>query len=59
MDPFTNPKNFKFKWPFPLFANVATIIKSVNVEMVAETLIFDIIDLSKEPLTPAQSLKVQ
>jgi hypothetical protein len=27
--------------------------------MVVETLIFNIIDLSKEPLTPAQSLKVQ
>jgi len=58
MAPLTNPKNFKFKSPLPLFANVATIIKSVNVEMVAETLIFDIINLSKEPLTPAQSFKV-
>jgi hypothetical protein len=50
------PKNFKFKLFFLFFVSVAITIKSANVEMVVEILIFDTIDLtfeSKEPLTPS------
>jgi hypothetical protein len=56
MAPLTIPKNFKFKPLFPLLASATTIIKNVDVEMVVETLIFDIIDLaskSKKLLTPS------
>jgi len=48
MAPLTIPKNFKFKLLFPFPANVVTIVESVDVEMVAKTLIFDIIDLAYE-----------
>jgi hypothetical protein len=56
MAPLTIPKNLKFKPLFPLPASAITIIESVDVEMVAKTLIFDTINLgfeSKEPLTPS------
>jgi hypothetical protein len=56
----TIPKKIKFKLFFLFFVSVVTMVNNAYVEMVIETLIFDIIDLtfeSKEPLTP--SLKSQ
>jgi hypothetical protein len=41
----TIPKNFKFKPLFPLLVSVTTTVRSVNVEMVVETLISDTIEL--------------
>jgi len=56
MAPLTIPKKFKFKLIFPLPNSVATIVENVDVEMVAETLISNTIDLaskSKELFIPS------
>ncbi len=56
MSPLTIPKNFKFKPFFRLLANATTIVGSVDVEMVLETLIFNTINLVirlKKPLIPS------
>jgi len=61
MAPLTIPKNFKFKSLFPLPASVVTIVESVDVQMVAKTLIFDIIDLAyelKKPLIPSPKFQI-
>jgi hypothetical protein len=46
MAPLTIPENFKFKPFFPLPASATTIIESVNVEMVVETLLSNTIYLA-------------
>jgi hypothetical protein len=46
MAPLTILENFKFKPFFPLPANATTIIESVDVEMVVETLLPNTFDLA-------------
>jgi hypothetical protein len=55
MAPLTIPKTFKFKLIFPLPISVATIVENANIEMVAETLISNTINLAsnlEELFTP-------
>jgi hypothetical protein len=56
MFPLTIPKNFKFKPLFPLPTSATTTVRSVDVEMVVETLIYDTINLVfrlEEPIIPS------